>query len=147
MRFVLQATKMKPQVVRYCVRSLASQTQSAATKEPLSSNASNKKSAAILLGAAVVGTVTAGTATLMEESKYRARPAQKYESPREIPVKSAESHHGDYNDPPPRPDLPTISLEEVREHADEDSMWFTFRGAVYDLTFFQVWAPWWNTGT
>lgn len=40
------------------------------------------------------------------------------------------------NDPPPRPDLPTIPLEEVCEHCDEESMWYTFRGGVYDLTFF-----------
>lgn len=40
------------------------------------------------------------------------------------------------NNPPPRPDLPTIDLEKVSEHADEDSMWFTYRGAVYDMTFF-----------
>jgi Cytochrome b5-like Heme/Steroid binding domain len=40
------------------------------------------------------------------------------------------------NQPPPRPDLPTISLEEVAEHCDESSLWYTFRGAVYDMTFF-----------
>lgn len=40
------------------------------------------------------------------------------------------------NYPPPRPDLPIIPLEEVVEHADEGSMWFTFRGGVYDMTFF-----------
>mgnify|MGYP005852142265 CR=1 FL=1 len=31
------------------------------------------------------------------------------------------------NYPPPRPDLPTYTMEEVAEHADDDSMWFTFR--------------------
>ena len=31
------------------------------------------------------------------------------------------------NYPPPRPDLPTYTMEEVSEHADDDSMWFTFR--------------------
>ena len=45
------------------------------------------------------------------------------------------------NLPPPRPDLPTIPLEEVAEHASEDSMWFTFRGAVYDMTAFQNGHP------
>ena len=47
-----------------------------------------------------------------------------------IPVGKYDNH------PPPRPDLPTIPLEEVADHCDEESMWFTFRGAVYDLTFF-----------
>mmetsp|Transcript_34963 Transcript_34963/g.51959 ORF Transcript_34963/g.51959 Transcript_34963/m.51959 type:complete len:670 (-) Transcript_34963:83-2092(-) len=40
------------------------------------------------------------------------------------------------NNPPPRPELPTIPLEDVSEHNDEESMWFTFRGAVYDMTGF-----------
>lgn len=40
------------------------------------------------------------------------------------------------NSPPPRPDLPTIPFEEVETHNDEDSMWFSFRGAVYDMTSF-----------
>ena len=31
------------------------------------------------------------------------------------------------NQPPPRPDLPTYTMEEVAEHADEDSLWYTFR--------------------
>lgn len=49
-----------------------------------------------------------------------------------LKAKGEENH----NLPPPRPDLPTISLEDVAEHCDEDSLWYTFRGAVYDLTFF-----------
>ena len=31
------------------------------------------------------------------------------------------------NYPPARPDLPTYTMEEVAEHADEDSLWYTFR--------------------
>lgn len=45
------------------------------------------------------------------------------------------------NYPPPRPDLPTFTMEEVSEHTDEDSMWFTFRGGVYDMTFFAQGHP------
>jgi cytochrome b involved in lipid metabolism len=45
------------------------------------------------------------------------------------------------NIPPPRPDLPTYTLEQVAEHADEESMWFSFRGAVYDMTFFSQGHP------
>lgn len=47
----------------------------------------------------------------------------------------------DFNQPPPRPDLPTIALSEVQEHCDEDSLWYTFRGGVYDLTSFQQGHP------
>jgi len=46
-----------------------------------------------------------------------------------------------YNQPPPRPDLPIIPLSEVQEHNDSDSMWYTFRGGVYDLTTFQQGHP------
>jgi hypothetical protein len=136
-----QVIKARPQIIRCAIRSFASEAQTGVGREALSSNTSSTSSAAILLGAAVIGALTAGTVTFTEESKYRTRPAPKYESPRPIPVKGPESHHSDYNEPPPRPDLPTIPLEEVREHTDEDSMWFTFRGAVYDLTFFQYGHP------
>jgi len=68
-----------------------------------------------------------------KKSKHQERPEQKYAAPPPIsPPLSTDAA----NDPPPRPDLPTIPFEEVEEHCDEDSMWFTFRGAVYDLTFF-----------
>jgi len=71
------------------------------------------------------------------EEKYRTRPEQKYTSPPEV-----KPHPIDHiNDPPVRDDLPIIPLEEVEEHCDEDSMWFTFRGAVYDLTFFKNGHP------
>mmetsp|Transcript_29658 Transcript_29658/g.61983 ORF Transcript_29658/g.61983 Transcript_29658/m.61983 type:complete len:186 (+) Transcript_29658:63-620(+) len=45
------------------------------------------------------------------------------------------------NIPPPRPDLPTYTMEEVSEHAEEDDMWFTFRGAVYNMSFFAQGHP------
>jgi hypothetical protein len=91
--------------------------------------------AAALFGAAVAFVGTKNT-TSLEEAKHQTRPEQKYPSPEESPVHGKESHQSDYNDPPPRPDLPTLSLEDVAEHNDEGSMWFTFRGAVYDMTFF-----------
>ena len=86
------------------------------------------------LGAAILGAASAGTLTLMEQKQKL--PKQKYTSPNTIPIHGKESHHSDYNDPPPRPDLPTFKLEDVAEHCDESSLWFTFRGAVYDMTFF-----------
>jgi len=86
------------------------------------------------VGAALLGAMSAGTVTLLEQKQKL--PKQKYTSPNPIPIHGKESHHSDYNDPPPRPDLPTFKLEDVAEHCDESSLWFTFRGAVYDMTFF-----------
>ena len=43
--------------------------------------------------------------------------------------------------PPSRTDLPTYTIEEVSEHNDLDDMWFTFRGGVYDLSFFKYGHP------
>lgn len=66
------------------------------------------------------------------------RPDQKYEAlppPPRAPPQGAGADTTS-NRPPARPDLPVISLDEVAEHCDEDSLWYTFRGAVYDMTFF-----------
>ena len=112
---------------RAAVRAMA--TASAWTQQD--GNAQATATAAALIG------LVAGTATVLnEEAKYQKRPPQKYESPEPILAHPKGSHNADYNDPPPRPDLPTIPLEEVAEHSDEDSLWYTFRGAVYDMTFF-----------
>ena len=86
------------------------------------------------MGAALFGAMTAGTMTMLEAKQKL--PKQKYTSPADIVIHGKESHHADYNDPPPRPDLPTFKMEDVAEHCDESSLWFTFRGAVYDMTFF-----------
>jgi hypothetical protein len=95
---------------------------------------------ATLGAAALLGAAAAGTVTALEEdpSKYQARPAQKYPSPEPNPIHSAaeENHQSQYNHPPPRHDLPTIAFDDVAEHCDESSLWYTFRGGVYDLTFF-----------
>ena len=99
-----------------------------------SSSSSNNHGPMAAVGAALLGAVTAGTVTLLEHKQKL--PKQKYTSPAVIPIQGKESHHADYNDPPPRPDLPTYTLEDVAEHNDESSLWFTFRGAVYDMTFF-----------
>ena len=92
--------------------------------------------AATLFSAAFLLASQGTTAALEEEYKFQKRPEQKYPSPERTPIHLKQSHHSDYNDPPPRPDLPTFTLEEVAEHNDESSMYFTFRGAVYDMTFF-----------
>lgn len=72
--------------------------------------------------AALIGLCSGATLTLMEESKAYGN----YVDPK-MPG---------FNQPPPRKDLPIYSLEQVAEHNDEDSMWYTFRGGVYDLTSF-----------
>jgi hypothetical protein len=45
--------------------------------------------------------------------------------PKVFDVNDDQIHPNNY--PPARPDLPTYSMEEVAEHADEDSLWYTFR--------------------
>ena len=109
--------------------------KSAAAKTAKAENANNASGGFQPLaahGAALLGAAAAGGVTAME--KKQKLPKQKYTSPAELPIQGKESHHGDYNDPPPRPDLPTFKLEDVAEHCDESSLWYTFRGAVYDLT-------------
>jgi hypothetical protein len=91
--------------------------------------------------AALVG-AAAGTATVLnEEAKYRVLPQQKYASPSIAPIPPKDSHIAAQNNPPPRPDLPIIPLDDVSEHNDESSLWFTYRGAVYDMTFFLFGHP------
>uniref|UniRef100_A0A7S2YTY0 sulfite oxidase n=1 Tax=Entomoneis paludosa TaxID=265537 RepID=A0A7S2YTY0_9STRA len=95
----------------------------------------------MMMGAGLLG-LSAGTVAMMEEAAPSVETSQ--DDPQsEIQATSAAIQDEDHvkvgeldNHPPPRPELPTIPLDEVAEHCDEDSMWFTFRGAVYDLTFF-----------
>lgn len=61
--------------------------------------------------------------------------------PNTKPYNTTDSSKPDFNQPPPRPDLPTLPLSEVQEHNDDDSLWYTFRGGVYDLTSFQQGHP------
>jgi sulfite oxidase len=69
-------------------------------------------------------------------SKYPIKPP-----PAETKHNTSDPKRADFNRPPPRPDLPTIPLSELQEHIDDDSLWYTFRGGVYDLTDFQQGHP------
>ena len=96
---IMLLSRLRPQATRVALRSFASEGQfrlgQASTKGSSSSNSGKTTAAYILGAAAALGAVTAGTVTLLEEAKYRFLPAQKYESPRAIPVKGPESHHAD----------------------------------------------------
>jgi hypothetical protein len=77
--------------------------------------------------------VTATSVTLMEKQyQLRHKQAPHFVQPDAmIPNKDNPAQIPDkprLNSPPPRPDLPTYSREEVSEHCDEDSLWYTFRG-------------------
>jgi cytochrome b involved in lipid metabolism len=92
--------------------------------------------AAMALGLSVA---TAGTATMMEAKKHK-YPQPKEMIPSDTPVvEVAKPPHK--NQPSPRPDLPVYTQEEVSEHTDEESLWYTFRGGVYDLTQFYEGHP------
>ncbi len=76
-----------------------------------------------------LGVTTAASITLMEPRKpHYPQPQSLSENPAVIEKPPR------INQPPVRPDLPTFTREEVAEHCEEDSLWYTFRGAVYDLT-------------
>lgn len=122
MRMLSQAARRaaRPAFHRVGVRSLSSQ----ATNSKSSNGTKATAFAGLLLGLAGAG---AGV-VLLEPKKAAVKPNAVFERPLTKPE--------DPNNPPPRTDLPTIPLDEVAEHCDEDSLWYTFRGAVYDLTFF-----------
>jgi Cytochrome b5-like Heme/Steroid binding domain len=82
---------------------------------------------------ALAGALTAGTVAIAESDYMHPRPESV-----EIKNRSQSQFYSIAadNSPPKRPDLPTISLEQVAEHSEEGDMWYTFRGAVYDMSFF-----------
>ena len=104
---------------------VATDAQAKAASAATSSTETHNMAAMFALMSLALG--GAGVA-LMEPRLRKSPPTSPFQRPG-IPVE-------DPNTPPPRPDLPTIPLEDVAEHSDESSLWYTFRGAVYDLTFF-----------
>jgi cytochrome b involved in lipid metabolism len=136
-------TKYTPLVSRVATRSLATRAQNsvAAAAASKKTNGDNNESRAFYIRAAAalaMSMATAGTVTMMEARKGKMPPSATMtdENPphkvREIPR---------VNQPPPRPDLPIFTAEDVSEHYDESSLWYTFRGGVYDLTAFYEGHP------
>ncbi|KAL3935340.1 MAG: hypothetical protein SGBAC_009125 [Bacillariaceae sp.] len=120
-------SKAQPILMRTGLRSLASQATNPNKKR------SNEREA-VAFASLMVGLLGAGTAATLLEPK-RSRNAVRALNTEDLFEQSSVKDHQP-NDPPARPDLPTIALDEVAEHADEESLWYTFRGGVYDLTFF-----------
>lgn len=119
-------SRARPLLMSSGLRSLSSQ----ATNTTNARRAKNEKEAVAFAGL-LLGLLGAGTAATILEPQ-RSQTTIMGKELFDKPLIKDE----DQNAPTPRPDLPTIPLEEVAEHCDEDSLWYTFRGGVYDLTFF-----------
>ena len=135
-----------PIAKKMCARAFASQTQTAFQRRKYQTNSKKQGSEAIWLGAVAVS-ATMGTAMAMMESPMKKNEQNRYlqlttlypnsTTPTPTSIPKADR----VNQPAPRPDLPVFTREEVAEHCDEDSLWYTFRGAVYDLTKFYQGHP------
>ena len=134
--------KARPSLARIATRSLATtatnnQQKVASTRGSSRFNKNGNKrqwNESLAVGAGLLGLAGAGAGVALMEAPPPTKPevqatSKAIVSRDPIPDEAA-------NAPPSRPDLPTIPLEEVAEHCDEDSLWYTFRGAVYDMTFF-----------
>ena len=86
-----------------------------------------------------LGVATAGTVTFMDARKSRYPQPKTMIPDASTPTSVPKAPR--INSPPHRPDLPVFSREEVAEHCDEDSLWYSFRGGVYDLTPFYEGHP------
>jgi hypothetical protein len=121
--------KLRPTVIRVAARSLATEAQSKSSGGGSSNSSTRNTGSKEVLAyvGAFLGLVgaSAGVAFMEPAKRMQTHPFQRPSIAPEDP-----------NTPPSRPELPTIPLEEVAEHCDEDALWYTFRGAVYDLTFF-----------
>lgn len=126
--------RLKPTFISRVGARVAS-TQAGSSNQSSSSKKNDTKEALAYAGA-LLGLVAAGATSALLEAPPPDRLTLSSKTSTLKPHKRDALRPEDPNTPPPRPDLPTIPLEEIAEHNDEDSMWYTFRGAVYDLTFF-----------
>ena len=113
----------QPLLRKAAARSLATQVGSS------SSNGKAKDWKFEAAAAAALSAVTMTSVAMMEkrQAHYKQPDAMVPAASAAIPEKPR------LNQPPPRPDLPIYTREEVSEHTDQDSLWYTFRGGVYDL--------------
>ena len=116
-------TKARPLLMRTGLRSLSSQ-----ATNPRKNTSNNNERNAVVFASLLVGLLGAGTAATLLEPK-RSRTATVMGVAADELFENSSMKDFEPNNPPPRPDLPTIPLEEVAEHANEledlvpDSYW------------------------
>jgi hypothetical protein len=139
------ACQLERSIIRLSARSLASSVSNnnGNTHQQYSYHQSRHGETPLFLGAALWGALSAGAAlTFMEQAKIRRPRDDEKADAAAVTLDEGHVKHGRLdNQPPRRPDLPTYTMEQVAEHSDEESMWFSFRGGVYDLTFFTMGHP------
>jgi hypothetical protein len=106
---------------RTATRSLAS--EAAQAKQASSGNQSQqqqqqqRQQQLLTAIGAFMGLAVGGVGIALTEPQIKLPSSQPFQRP-SIPLE-------DPNTPPPRPDLPTIALEDVAEHNEESSLWYT----------------------
>jgi hypothetical protein len=133
-------TKFTPLVQKTLSRSLATKISNTTSKgkQRHKFNDNGRSFLLEMLMAIGVSGITAASVTAMDARRKSHYP----QPPTMVPAPSVNiADQPRINSPPPRPDLPIYTREEVAEHCDKDSLWYTFRGAVYDLTRFYEGHP------
>ena len=130
--------KIGPQARRVGLRALSASASNAQHQDSAGGSSYTGKASSLIALAGVFGLATGALGVAQLEPAPRKPPT----SSEAIPLtQTTDPTKPNFNRPPHRPDLPTYSLEEVAEHCDEESLWYTFRGAVYDLVRFKS-ASW-----
>jgi len=125
------------QARRIGLRSLSTQAAYHGTSHHANKNTNHISQSTLLAVASLLGLTASAGITLLEASP-EAKTATASEP---IPLtQTKDPTKPDFNQPPPRPELPTYTVEEVAEHCDEDSLWCTFRGGVSEARLSEVFA-------
>jgi hypothetical protein len=107
----------RPSTIRTVTRSLGSEAQAKAAGGER--NAQGHPHQLLTAIGAFMGLALGGAGVALMEP-------QKTKTPGPVtPFERSSIPLEDTNTPPPRPELPTISLEDVAEHCDESSLWYT----------------------